>query len=94
MKMSFISDQRSFEIKLKKQWTTLKSKNVSQKLLLGREEFDFSIYLEDFFKIKELGRGGFGKVYLGEHFATNKLYAIKQMSTQDVEMKMHSREAK
>lgn len=34
---------------------------------------------KDFDKIKDLGKGSFGKVYLCKHKATGREYAIKQI---------------
>ncbi len=51
-----------------------------QFLFLG-EEFDQNSCFSEYEIVKELGRGGFGKVFLGIHKTTKEKFAIKCVNT-------------
>ena len=44
-------------------------------------EFDYKAMFELWENVQELGRGGYGLVFLGRHKITKKLRAIKVVST-------------
>jgi serine/threonine protein kinase len=48
------------------------------KSILG-EDFNYKAILDDYDITKEIGEGGFGKVYLGKHKEKGKDVAIKYM---------------
>lgn len=48
-------------------------------LLKKLESFDFKRYLKEFKIQSKLGQGGFGTVYLAQHFITKELVAIKKI---------------
>ena len=51
----------------------------------GKGAFDYESYLKDYKHLKKLGSGGFGSVFLAEHFVSKELFALKVIETGKVE---------
>lgn len=52
-------------------------------LAVNGEQFNYSAILDDYTILRELGEGGFGKVYLGKHKETGQESAIKFMDVSE-----------
>ena len=60
-------------------------KNLSnQDQIVGMARSTKELSLDDFYLIKVIGKGGFGKVYLGKHKKSKKEYALKVFDKQSV----------
>lgn len=46
-------------------------------------EFKDKTFIDGYLKGKQLGRGGFSKVWEGFHFQTKIFYAVKEIDTQN-----------
>jgi MAP/microtubule affinity-regulating kinase len=55
---------------------------VNYLFILG-EEFSYSAIMDDYEITKEIGEGGFGKVYLGKHKENASEVAIKFMDVSE-----------
>jgi serine/threonine protein kinase len=47
----------------------------------AHQELKDKSFIDGYLKGKQLGRGGFSKVWEGFHFKTKKFYAIKEIDT-------------
>ena len=59
-------------------------KNCDALIISQGEDFNQDSFFGQYKRIKELGQGGFGKVYLGEHKQTKQLAAIKLLDPHSI----------